>query len=359
MFLISADLRAGDRSQDRNRREKSPTKNSTPNITLTWPLPPEPARIRYITAYRGVDDFKPAKKPSRVAKLLLGDADPSARPSDVMMKPYGVSVGPDGKVYVTDTAARRVFSFDPDRRVVAFVGEGRTGRISKPIGVAVDQRGVVFVADATLRRVFGYRPDGELLIAIGRDGELENPSGLAIDRRSGQLYVADAGKHQVLCYSTTTGALVRTIGRRGAEPGEFNFPTNLAVDGAGTLYVADTMNFRVQMFDRDGRVVSTFGEIGDGLGQLNRPKGVAVDSEGHIYVVDASFNNFQIFDQTGQLLLFVGKGGSVAGEFSLPAGIFIDEKDRIYVADQGNARVQVFQYVASETGRRAGERTGQ
>lgn len=322
---------------------------------LAWPLPPEAPRVRYVATYRGVDDFKPVKKPSRFARLVLGDADPSARPSDVMMKPYGVAVGPDGRVFVTDTAARRVFSFDPDHRSVAFVGEGRTGRLSKPIGVAVDRRGTVFVADATLKRVFGYRPDGEMLIAIGHDGELESASGLAIDREADRLYVADAARHCILAYSTHDGALLNTIGHRGAEPGEFNFPTNLTVDAKGTLYVADTMNFRIQLFDREGHVVRSFGELGDGFGQMNRPKGVAVDSEGHIYVADASFNNFQIFDQEGQLLLFVGRGGSRTGEFSLPAGIFIDEKDHIYVADQGNARVQVFEYLASGAGRRAGE----
>jgi DNA-binding beta-propeller fold protein YncE len=337
--------------------QKGGRKGSTaaPTTQLTWPLPPESPRVRHLATYRGVDDFKPAKKPSRLMTMLLGAADPSASLSNSMMKPYGIAVGPTGRLYVSDTAARRVFAFDRDRRTVAFVGEGRTGRLTKPVGVAVDAFGRVFVADATLKRVFGYGDDGELAIAIGHEGELEAPSGLAIDREGHRLYVADAARHQVLAYSTDDGKALATIGKRGGEPGEFNFPTNLSVGKDGRLYVADTLNFRIQAFTREGAVVHTFGELGDSPGRLNRPKGVAVDSEGHIYVADSSFNNFQIFDEQGQLLLFVGKGGSLDGEFSLPAGLFIDEQDRIYVADQGNSRIQVFQYLKDNAGTRAGE----
>jgi DNA-binding beta-propeller fold protein YncE len=316
---------------------------------LTWPLPPDEPRIRYVAMYRGLDDFKPAKKPSKFAALLLGPGEPSKLTTQ-LVKPYGIAVAPSGRLYVTDTASRRVFAFDRDRRTMGFVGEGRTGRLAKPIGVAVDAREIVYVADATLKRVFGYDATGEVSIAIGRDGELDAPSGLAADRGGDRIYVADAGKHQVLAFSTKDGSLIKAIGKRGGEPGEFNFPTNLCVDGSGNLYVADTLNFRIQILNRDFQVVRVFGQLGDSLGQLNRPKGVAVDSEGHIYVADSSFNNFQIFDQQGQLLLFVGQGGGLAGEFSLPAGLFIDAQDRIYVADQGNSRIQVFQYVKSKAG---------
>ena len=336
VLIICVSIGSGSLSAQKNGRKPAKGKPDSEIQQLTWPLPPEQPRIRYIATYRGLDDFRPAKKPSKFATMLLGAPDLAGTLSDSMLKPYGIAVSPSGRLYVSDTAARRVFAFDRDRRTVAFVGEGKTGRLTKPVGVAVDSRNVVFVADGTLKRVFGYGANGELSIAIGHDGELDAPSGLAIDRAGDRLYVADAGKHQILCYSAKDGALLTTIGKRGGELGEFNYPTNLAVDLAGNLYVADTMNFRIQVFARDGHAVRMFGEQGDGPGRLNRPKGVAVDSEGHIYVADSSFNNFQVFDQEGQLLLYVGKGGSDAGEFSLPAGLYIDEQDRIYVADQGN-----------------------
>jgi len=321
---------------------------------LTWPLPPETPRVRYVGAYHGTDDFKPPKKGGWKA-LLLGD-DQAPRQADALIKPYGVAVSDQGRVYVTDTAARRVFVFDPETKKVSFLGQSGPGRLAKPTGVAIDGDGRVFVADATLNRVFGYTPDGALVMAVGRDGDLKAPSGLAADRERKILYVADSSKHEVLCYSTADGASLRTIGRRGSEPGAFNFPTNLAVDAQGRLYVADTLNFRIQVFGPDGRFLRAFGVQGDGPGTFNRPKGVAVDSEGHVYVADTSFNNFQIFDPDGTLLLAVGMGGGQAGEFQLPAGLYIDRQDRIYVADQGNSRVQTFQYLSARAATKTGGR---
>jgi len=311
---------------------------------LVWPPPPDQARIRYVTSYHGVADFK-TKKPGRWKTLLLGEEDPTARPSDVMVKPYGIAVSSDGRVFVSDTAARRVFTFDPDAKTVTFVGESGTAKLTKPIGVAIDDEGKVFVADATLNRVFAYAPDGSMALAIGHEDELKAPSGLAADRANKRIYVADAALHHIVCYSTVDGAVIRTIGERGFEPGKFNFPTNLFVDAKGRLYVTDTLNFRIQVFDADGKLLSVFGTQGDTGGSFNRPKGVGVDSDGHIYVADTSFNNFQVFDPEGHLLLYVGSAGHEPGEFYLPAGLYVDALDRIYVADQGNSRVQVFQYV--------------
>jgi DNA-binding beta-propeller fold protein YncE len=107
----------------------------------------------------------------------------------------------------------------------------------------------------------------------------------------------------------------------------------------------DSFNFRVQIFDADGKFVSKFGGIGTGFGQFSKPKGIGVDSEGHIYVSDAAFNNVQIFDQEGRLLLFFGEMGRRRGQFWLPAGLAVDAHDRIYVADQYNKRINVYQYL--------------
>ena len=310
-------------------------------VNLVWPLPPEQPRIRFVTMHRGEIDFD-KKKESRFKTLLLGPEAPT--PMHVLVKPYGVAVGKSGRVYVTDTVQRKVFVIDPAAKSVTFVGNEGQGKVQKPIGVAVDDDDRVFVADATLNRIFGYGPDGELIIAMGSEGELENPSGLALDRQKHLLYVADSKRHKVLVYSSEDGKAIREIGERGLEEGKFNFPTNLFVDRESRLYVADTMNFRVQIFDADGKFLRALGTLGDGPGNLARPKGVAVDSEGHIYIADSNFHNYQIFDSEGRLLLYVGIAGRGPGEFLLPAGMAVDDQDRIYVADQGNSRVQVFQY---------------
>ena len=344
--ILAAALVTGTHAQDATGKKPKKGTPVVPSGPVVWPMPPEQPRIRYLATYRGLDDFKTRKTP-RWKAALLGIDDASLRLSDTMVKPYGIAVSPTGVIYVADTAARRVFAFDPDHKTVTFIGERGAVKLTKPIGVAVDDDGQVFVADASANRVFGFGLDGSLATSIGHEGELKSPSGLAVDSGHRRLYVADSAKHQVLCYSTVDGSHIRTIGGRGGEDGHFNFPTNLFVDVKGNLYVADTLNFRIQIFDAEGRFVRAFGEQGDTAGTLNRPKGIGVDSEGHIYIADTSFNNFQIFDPEGQLLLFVGSAGRGPGEFLLPSGLYIDRRDRIYVADQGNSRVQVFQFVRS------------
>jgi len=107
----------------------------------------------------------------------------------------------------------------------------------------------------------------------------------------------------------------------------------------------DAMNFRLQIFDREGHFRTAFGTLGDRNGTVNRPKGVATDSEGNIYVAENLFETVQIFNTRGQLLYYFGETGSGPGKFQLPAGVWIDGRDRIYVADSFNRRVEMFQFV--------------
>ena len=135
------------------------------------------------------------------------------------------------------------------------------------------------------------------------------------------------------------------FGSQGTAAGQFNYPTNVARGGDGRIYVTDSMNFRVQVFDPDGQFLSMFGHLGDGSGDFNRPKGVSVDSEGHVYVVEGLNDVVQIFDGDGRLLLDFGESGKGPGQFWLPSGIAI-VNDIVYVADAANRRVQLFEYVS-------------
>ncbi len=314
-----------------------------PVTELVWPLPPEQPRIKYLQSYSRRGHFGTEGK-DRFLEALLGE-DPASK--ERMVKPYAVTADNRGRVYVTDTGIGVVWVFDAEKKQVRFLGDSGQGRLATPTGVAVDPRGVVFVSDSKLARVFGFDESGKVVLAIGEADELKSPAGLAIDRSSGRLYVADSRLHKVRVYDSASGKFLHEFGERGTEPGKFNYPTNLFFRN-GRVYVTDTMNFRVQIFDPDGRHVGKLGEMGANLGQFARPKGVAVDSEGNAYVVDTAFNNFQIFNGGGELLLFVGRVGTQPGEFWLPAGLFIDEQDRILVVDQYNRRVQAFQYLGEK-----------
>ena len=158
--------------------------------------------------------------------------------------------------------------------------------------------------------------------------------------------MADSAAHLVHAYALN-GEYVFSIGGRGEAPGPFNYPTYLAVDErTGALWVCDSGNFRLQSFDSGGKPLKSIGSGGDRPGYLARPRGVALDSEGHLYVADVIMSTVQIFDEEERfLLLYFGERGGEPGEFYLPGGVFIDAADRIYVADTYNARVQVFQYL--------------
>ena len=90
-------------------------------------------------------------------------------------------------------------------------------------------------------------------------------------------------------------------------------PTGVAVDGEGNVYVTDTLNNRVEIFDAEGNFISTFGKNGDGPGFLARPKGIAIDCDGHIWIVDAMQSRVQVFNREGQLLIYFGAPGNYPG----------------------------------------------
>jgi len=173
--------------------------------------------------------------------------------------------------------------------------------------------------------------------------------GVAVDNERNRLYVVDAGgvdspDQRVRVLDLVTGKLLFDIGKRGSEPGEFNLPRDVAIGGKGQLYVVDGGNFRVQVFDADGKFQKVFGAIGRQSGQFSRPKEIAVDPQGNLYVVDTAFGNFQIFDPEGRLLLDVGIRGSrdAPATFMLPSGIAVDADARVYVVDQFFRKVEVF-----------------
>ena len=257
-----------------------------------------------------------------------------------MLKPYAVAAE-GGRIVVTDPGMRAIHLFDTNvgnyRRVTRAKGEF----LRSPVGAAIGPNRI-YVADSVLGKVFAFDAEGDVVATL--EG-LERPTGLAYDRATGRLYVAETTMHRISVFDEA-GTRLFAFGGRGTGGTQFNFPSHLFLQG-GRLYVNDTMNFRLQTFDLDGHLLSSFGTHGDGSGNFSQPKGVGVDAVGHIYVADATFDRVQIFDPRGRYLLGFGGQGSEAGNFWLPAGVFI-AGDRIYVADSYNRRVQVFQFLGGK-----------
>jgi DNA-binding beta-propeller fold protein YncE len=325
-----------------------------PEPDLVWPLPPETPRIKFVKSLSSSADVRPTSFAQRLRTTIIG-----AEQTAALGKPYAVHVDRKGRVFVADSAWHKVLVFDETGKDFFILGTDGPGLLINPRGVTTDADGRVYVTDVSQGRVVVYDEKGEFLLAMGQRGQLDKPVGVAVNDALKRVYVVSTGStatqsHKVTVFDATNGNLLFEFGGRGTEDGKLNFPTNIVTDAAGKLYVMDSFNFRVQIFDADGKFVSKFGGIGSGFGQFSKPKGIGVDSEGHIYVSDAAFNNVQIFDQDGRLLLFFGQMGSRRGQFWLPAGLAVDAHDRIYVADQYNKRINVYQYL-SDTAHPGGE----
>lgn len=137
-------------------------------------------------------------------------------------------------------------------------------------------------------------------------------------------------------------SLVKQWGAFGSKPGEFRFPTMVAVDRSSNVYVVDQHNHRVEKFDSNGRFLLTWGVQGSGPGQFNYPFGIAIDSHGGVYVSDMNNERVQKFSPEGKFEGMVGRYGSGNGEFKFPYGMAVDSSDTLYVLDTLNYRVQKF-----------------
>jgi DNA-binding beta-propeller fold protein YncE len=313
---------------------------------LMWPAAPEVPRFLYTGTLTGEPNFRPESEArgffNTLGRWIAGlDGKPA---SPLVLQRPGALVGDDaGRLYVADASRQAVFVFDEKAGELLLwdSAEGQQ-RFQSPAGVAVAP-GRVFVSDAELGAVFVLDAAGQPLRSIGR-GQLQRPTGLARDAQRGRLFVADTYAHDVKAFNDA-GELLFVIGRRGSGPGEFNFPTHLAFAG-GELYVTDTLNNRVQVFDAEGRVlVRAVGARGLLLGNLVRPKGVGVDGEGNVYVVESYYDSLLVFNPQGEFLMPIGGTGTATGRFYLPAGVWVDARNRVHVADMFNGRIVLFQFL--------------
>ncbi len=137
-----------------------------------------------------------------------------------------------------------------------------------------------------------------------------------------------------------------TWGRRGSDPGEFNFPRGVAVDTSGSVYVADEGNNRIQKFSGAGDFILDWGEEGFQDGQFQNPWAIAVDrhqgGDGSVYVADTSFSPIQKFTPDGEFVTRWGSVGDGNGQFTSVAAVAVDEGGNVLVTATDQNRVQMF-----------------
>jgi sugar lactone lactonase YvrE len=299
--------------------------------------------------------------------------------------PYDVAVDSAGNAYVADTDNHTLRKITPGGVVSTLAGRagsqgsadgpGSEARFYHPASVAVDSTGTVYVADYgnnTLRKV---TPGGEVSTLAGRagvsgsadgpgvDARFYGPSGLAVDG-IGNLYVADAGNHTIRKVTpagevSTLAGLARSYGSAdgAGSNARFYYPSGVAVDSAGTVYVADYYNHTIRKVTPGGEVSTLAGQAGswgtaDGTGATARfycPSGLAVDSAGTVYVADTDNHTLRLVTPAGKVSTLAGRVrslGSADGtgsnaQFYYPSGVAVDSTGTLYVADTDNHTIRV------------------
>ncbi len=335
---------------------EAPVKQDTSK--LVWPTPPNVPRVRYTNYFAGMPlDYTPesqqAKKKSTWMDRLAGVQDPNNKghfkpiPFQ-LLAPYGMAVNSKGDLYVADQKVGAIFIFNTETKDTTLIGNGREATFALINGVAFDDDDRLFVTDGKMKRVLIFDKTNKIVDMI-KDG-LIDPVGIAIDTENRQLYVVDTQADQVVVYDADTLKEKRRIGTGGKKhelttPGDFSLPSFVALDKDNNVYVTDTMNYRVEIFDADGKFISQIGKHCDGPGCFAHPKGIAVDSDGNIWVADPMLDLLQAFNKEGQLLGMVGGHGNLLGQFSSLDGVYIDKNNRIFTSEQYPGRVQMFRYI--------------
>jgi hypothetical protein len=299
--------------------------------------------------------------------------------------PTGIAVTSDGTLFVGDTGNSTLRKITAGAVVTTLAGyngsfastdgTGRGARFALPLGVAVDPSGNTYVADtrnSTIRKITPWGSVTTLAGLAGSTGSTDGtgsaarffaPNGIAVDN-VGTIYVADSANH--IIRQVTAAGVVTTIAGTAGAPGNldgtgsaarFNTPRAIAVDSAGTLYVADSNNHTIRRIAAGGVVTTLAGAPGasgwvDATGNAARfsnPLGVTVDNAGTVFVGDSGNNSIRQITSAGAVTTLAGNGPSSGGfldgtgtaaRFSRPAGIAVNSTGTLYVGDTGNNAIR-------------------
>jgi tripartite motif-containing protein 71 len=270
--------------------------------------------------------------------------------------PRGIAADSQGNFYVADSRNHRVQKFKAEDSQMAWsVGElGRAegdaqklstenlGKFSEPNSVSLDADGRVYVVDTWNSRIQVLDPkNGKVKKVFTSPDGFWGPREVAVDR-GGFVYVADTGRHRVVKFAPT-GERVRVIGSpkgKGSEEGEFNEPIGLALDPAGNLFVADRLNFRIQVFDANGQFVRKFAVNGWSPDQIDMEPHMAIDAaRDRLYVSDGRNRQILRFTLEGKQLTSLSKGENNTDLFRAPIGVAVGPDGSIFVTDAGAGKV--------------------
>lgn len=288
--------------------------------------------------------------------LLLTGCSKSAAPDEIWLDtgtgpcqvvyPRGITYSPkDDTIFVVDRMAR-VQHLDHDGKFLNDwnMPERQQG---KPVGISVGPDGNVYVPDTHYYRVIVYTPDGKEIRRFGgfgrAPGQFIYPTDIAWDSK-GNMFVSEYGDDDRIQVFDPSGKFKFAFGSFGQGQGQFIRPQDMVI-ADDILYVTDACNHRIDVFKTDGSWLRSMGSCGSGLGQFRFPYGMDIDRQGHLIVSEFGNNRVQMIDRfTGQGLKVWGRAGRDPGQLAYPWGVIVDKRNRIIAVDAGNDRLQVFEF---------------
>ena len=302
--------------------------------TLLLPPPPARARVRYLYSVRTAHGLRPGELPFR-SPMAVTETGPGR---------FAVLEQADSYILLLLTRGPGAEKTETKIKIIEPAAPGTS--FSSLVDDAAAPDGTLYFTDSALKKVFYLRKGSRDAKVFAPGHKFERPTGIAYDPVNGRIYVVDTLAHKVFAFDAAgKNKKILEWGGRGTADGKFNYPTYITAGPRGDIYVSDTMNFRVQSFTPRGKFRFSLGGLGLGAGEFSDPKGVAVSPDGIVYVADARRDLVEAFSSEGRYLFYFGSSGAAPGQFWQPSGIYVDKGGRIYACDYLNGRVQVFEPV--------------
>ena len=256
--------------------------------------------------------------------------------------PAYIAVGNKGELLVTEHWDHQYTVLNTQgQRILTIGSKGKPPfEYGYTTGIATDDEGNVYVASDHI--VQKLNRCGEVVKSIGKKGrnvgEFDWPWGVRYYRN--HVYVCDSYNGRVQVFDSNLN-FVRLFGTHGDAPGQLKKPRNIDFDTKGNIYVVDLNKDQVLVFSEDGKYLRNFGQKGQGKGELNEPEGLCISGD-YVYVTEWGNSRVSVFHTSGEFVHSFGKYGSERGELRSPYGIAIDQDGFVFVCDIGNKCIQVF-----------------